>query len=340
MSKKNLAKRLIALVAIVAMFAAMTVTASAADYSSTTMYVDDNTVKVSTYVKGLTTGDEVTYYAKSGVNDVYVNQYTAEGSTLDKDYITDTANLDGLEIKMAKVDSEFSNYAKIEGSDKGSVTFVWGSLSSSYSDNFPVADEIITIGNVSATADSKLISSLTAKVGDNEINVPAFINENGNVSIINPFTFTEADGTVTVTWNGGTYSAPAVGINLTSDFGYTPVQSVVFNKNKIYFKDSYTFTDEDGEDVTGKLFAVLYDVKLPNEYIEVGIEIDEGKGDGWVPLKAYGTLAGDTQKFAIALVDEALEYGFKYRAYCKISETETVYDTAVKIANAKYAEEQ
>jgi len=200
--------------------------------------------------------------------------------------------------------------------------------------------EFITIGNVSATADSKLISSLTAKVGDNEINVPAFINENGNVSIINPFTFTEADGTVTVTWNGGTYSAPAVGINLTSDFGYTPVQSVVFNKNKIYFKDSYTFTDEDGEDVTGKLFAVLYDVKLPNEYIEVGIEIDEGKGDGWVPLKAYGTLAGDTQKFAIALVDEALEYGFKYRAYCKISETETVYDTAVKIANAKYAEEQ
>lgn len=337
MSKKNLAKRLIALVAIMAMFAAMTVTASAAEYSSTTMYVDDDTVKVTTYVTGLTKGDEVTYYAKSGENDVYVNQYTAEGSTLDKDYIADTADIDGLEITMAKVDSEFSNYAKIEGSDKGSVTFVWGSLSLSYSENFPVADEIISLGNVSATADSKLISSLKATVNGNEIDVPAFINENGNVSIINPFTFAEADGTATVTWDGGTYSAPAVGINLTSEFGYTPVQSVVFNENKIYFEDSYTFTDEDGEAVTGKLFAVLYDVKLPENALEVGIEVKEG--ETWVPLKAYGTLAGNTQKFAIALVDEALEYGFEYRAYCKISETETVYDT-VKTANAKYAEEQ
>lgn len=339
MSKKNLARRLIALIAIVAMFAAMTITASAAEYSSTTMYVDNDIVKVSTYVTGLKADDEVTYYAKNSENDVYVNQYTAEGSTLTKDYVTDVANLEGLEIKMAKVDSDFSNYAKIEGSDKGSVTFVWGALSVSYSDNFPAADEIISLGNVSATADSKLISSLKATVNGNEIDVPAFINENGNVSIINPFTFTEADGTATVAWDGGSYSAPAVGINLTSEFGYTPVQSVVFNENKIYSEDSYTFTGEDSEEVTGKLFAVLYDVKLPENALEVGIEIDEGKGEGWVPLKAYGTLAGNTQKFAIALVDEALEYGFKYRAYCKISETETVYDT-VKTANAKYAEAQ
>ncbi len=333
MSKKNLAKRLIALIAIVAMFAAMTITASAANYSSTTMYVNDTTVKVSTAVTGLTDGDEVTYYAKGTNGDVYVNQYTADGVSMTKDYVADTEDIDGLVIKMAKVSEAFDAYEEIKGTNKGSVTFAWGALAASYSDDFPAVDEIIALGKV---ADSIKISSLTATVGGSEVAVPVVIDADNNVSIINPFTFAKVDETITVTWAGGTYSSAVVGIKLESENGYTPVADVQFFENKIYFEDEYSFVDEENETVTGKLFAVLYEVKLPADAKEVGIEIKEG--ETWVPLKAYGTLAGDTQKFAIAIVDAELEYGFEYRAYCKISDTETVYDT-VKTANAKYAEQ-
>jgi len=328
MSKKNLAKRLIALVAIVAMFAAMTITASAASYSSTTMYVNDETVKVTTYVTGLTKGDEVTYYAKGNNGDVYVNQYTAESASMKQSYVANDADVAGLDITMAKVSEAFDGYEKINGD--GSVFvglgFQYGETGVKYAadDALPEMDEIIVLKDVPFVDGTNYISAITATIGENapvELDVVK-VEEGGEVAFINPFGFAyDENGLIDVTGALNLADQTTVVVNLEFTYAYSPeVKDVSIDYIGVQTAAEYTV-----DDVTGKLFAVAYDINsgvAPSEY---GIEIIDGE-----KLPAVGS--SDEGKFAIAVVDAEFA-PFKYRPYVVVDEV--TYYGDIKTANIK-----
>lgn len=309
MSKKNLAKRLIALVAIVAMFAAMTITASAAEYSSTTMYVGNDTVKVTTYVTGLEKGNEVTYYAKTTENDVYVNQYTAEGSTLEKEYVADLDKIDGMEIKMTKVDADFSNPVRIEeAANIGAFTFVLNDAVVYAEKVAPAADDIVETKIPVINDEGKMISTVSATYGETVYDFPVVIIEN-KVAIVNPIDFGEGTDMKYV--------------ELTATYDAIPeIDKVTINYIGVQTAAEYTV-----DDVTGKLFAVAYDIDSAVAPTEFGIEI---LGEETQVLPAIG--ASVDGKFAIAVVDEEFA-PFQYRAYVVVGDN-TVYGD-VKTANIK-----
>lgn len=313
MSKKNLAKRLIALVAIVAMFAAMTITASAAEYSSTTMYVGNDTVKVTTYVTGLTKGDEVTYYAKTTENDVYVNQYTADGSTLEEDYVADLDKIDGMEIKMAKVDADFSNHAKIdEEANIGAFTFVLNDAVVYAEKVAPAVDDIVET-TIPVMNEGKMISTVSATYGETEYDFPVVIIEN-KVAIVNPIDFGEGTDMKYV--------------ELTATYDAIPeIETVTINYIGVQTAAEYTVDEGTDDEVTGTLFAVACDIDSADAPSEFGIEI---LGEETQVLPAIGASADG--KFAIAVVDEEFA-PFQYRAYVVVGDN-TVYGD-VKTANIK-----
>lgn len=308
MSKKNLAKRLIALVAIVAMFAAMTITASAAEFSSTTMYVGNDTVKVKTYVTGLEKGDEVTYYAKTTENDVYVNQYTANGSTLEKEYVADLDKIDGMEIKMTKVDADFSNPATIEeAANIGAFTFVLNDAVVYDAKVAPAVDDIVET-TIPVINEGKMISTVSATYGDVKYDFPVVIIEN-KVAIVNPIDFGEGTDMKYV--------------ELTAAYDAIPeIETVTITYIGVQTADEYKV-----DDVTGTLFAVAYDIDSAVAPTEFGIEI---LGEETQVLPAIGASAEG--KFAIAVVDEDFA-PFKYRSYVVVGDN-TVYGD-VKTANIK-----
>lgn len=243
MSKKNLAKRLIALVAIVAMFAAMTVTASAADepaFESTTVYSGNETVKVTTTVTGLTPGDQVTYYAKNPNSEVYVNQYTATGATLKESYKANLADVSGLEINMAKVDETFDNYAEINGSNVEGFSIVMDNEVVYSNDTAPAIDDIVYTDVLAVNDEGNAISSLKATYNDVKETVKVFVVD-GKVAIVNPFDFSEVTGIIGVDLTDAVYGYEYA----TENFG--------FNYVNVHCEADYT-----EEDVTGNLIAVLY----------------------------------------------------------------------------------
>lgn len=328
MSKKNLAKRLIALVAIVAMFAAMTISASAASYESTTFYVNDETVKVRTCVKDLTAGDEVTYYAKNGTSDVYVNQYTANGKTMTQTYVADLEDIDGLEIKMAKVDKEFDNYAVITGADFGMNSF---KITCSdyvkhfiHEDSKPVVieeDEIVVLDGFKKTADGKKLSKLTAtfKGAEEEASIDlTVVDHMGDVAFISPVAIEYAQGGIYVTNSDAfRYEAAEVEMVLEAEYkGGAAVEEVEFVYIGIQ-QDS----DFREDDVVGKLFAVAYEINATGAgYMDYGIQLINDGEPGQLLPAYYSAVDSSSVKYAIALVDPELT-SFVYRPYCKIGDT-------------------
>lgn len=327
MSKKNLAKRLIALVAIMAMFAAMTVTASAAPaYNSSTVYVDSDTVKVTTYVTGLTKGDEVTYYATNGGSEVYVNQYTSAGTTLTKSYVADLEDVSNLVIKMAKVNKEFDDYSGINGikNDIASVKFSCGEWNMPYYDGdvLPQIDDIIELERFQMTSGGKKLSSLTATIGEKVYNLNVVDQYNGNVYIVSPVAIQfGADGKYFTTDEDNVqYSSAVLDIVLDAKYeGEVTEADVAFNYIGIQTASSYTV-----EGATGKLFAVAYTLTNAGAAAEYGIEVDGKK------LRAYGASinADNSATFAIALVDPNMKT-FTYKPYAVVNDN-TVYGTARK----------
>ncbi len=315
MSKKNLAKRLIALVAIVAMFAAMTVTASAADepaFESTTVYSGNETVTVTTTVTGLTAGDQVTYYAKNSSSEVYVNQYTATGATLSESYKANLEDVSGLEINMAKVDETFDNYAKIDGSNVEGFSIVMDNKVVYSNGTAPAIDDIVYTNVSAVNAEGNAISSLKATYNNVTETVKVFVVD-GKVAIVNPFDFSGVTGIIGVDLTDAVYGYEYA----TENFG--------FNYVNVHCEADYT-----EEDVTGNLIAVLYTATVPADASEIGIEITKENGEALdepKKLEALGVLGSTEPKFAIGMVMEGLTSIEYAPYYIEADNTTVVYGT-------------
>lgn len=323
MSKKNLAKRLIALVAIVAMFAAMTISASAATepaFASTTLYSGNGTVTVSTTVTGLTKGDEVTYYAKNeNSDDVYVNQYTASSATLTESYKADLEDVAGLDIKMAKVDEAFDNYAKINGENAYAFSIVMDGKVVCELDAAPAVDDVVET-SVSAVNEGKAISSIKATYGEDTQEVKVFV-VGGKIAIVNPFDFSTAEGIIGVDLSDAVYGYEY------AEGGYG------FDYVGVYCEAGYTEGD-----VEGNLIAVLYKATLPADAKEVGIEIRGENGEALADveqLEALGVLGSAEPKFAVGMVKDGLN-SIEYAPYY-ISADDEIHYGSLKTANFKVA---
>ena len=316
MSKKNLAKRLIALVAIVTMFAAMTVTASAADepaFVSTTVYSGNETVTVTTTVTGLTAGDQVTYYAKNAnSDDVYVNQYTAASATLTESYKADLEDVAGLDIKMAKVDETFDNYAEINGSNVEGFSIVMDNEVVYSNDTAPAIDDIVYTDVLAVNDEGNAISSLKATYNNVTETVKVFVVD-GKVAIVNPFDFSGVTGIIGVDLTDAVYGYEYA----TENFG--------FNYVNVHCEAGYVH-----DDVTGNLIAVLYTATVPADASEIGIEITKENGvalDEPKKLEALGVLGSTEPKFAIGMVMEGLTSIEYAPYYIEADNTTVVYGT-------------
>jgi len=161
-----MAKKVIALVAAIALVVCFAVSASAVNVATTTTYVGTEDVKVNVTVTGIDEGANVTYYAtKAGAN-VHIDQEkaTAEGATFE--FNTKESNLDSA-VKVGYTGAAAAENAVIEGytvtypagskiipTEAKSISFPWS----------PSADKVFDA--VSVTAGTATVASATYAEGN------------------------------------------------------------------------------------------------------------------------------------------------------------------------------
>ena len=307
---KKFAKRVVAIAAITTMLCAMCISASAAaTYNSTTTYYNGlDKIQVNTSVSGLTANDEVTYLAyevaagaASTAFDpetstiVYVNQYTASGTTATFSYVTDTTNV-GSSIKMAKADSTFANGEKITAGEgeKGTIA--------------------------AATVDFKVkidgIDKETYKVecvkGLQTITIPVAIGAGKTVSALTIGTTTYKAGDVIVTPTGITVDFDVEAVSYDVAITTTAVDdNAIAPPTAVAYSIDYKYSEDiNGETVSGTAYAIIADAtNTPVDGYEIGVvfsdnEITRDNISNLTLLPSVGGARGTDNKYAIAVVDD------------------------------------
>ncbi len=336
MNKKKMLKKFVAFSASAAMLVAATATASAANYSTRTLYVAGSTdkIEVKTTVTGLAANDEVTYLATteaelnvSEPNVVYIDQYTATpdgNGTQTFTYTTDDSSI-GATVKMAKSDASFTNgevIAKADG-DSGTIPAVTEDkiLVTIKGDNYKSTAELLLTDI--ETADTLVLTIDETQLADKRItglsynNTPVedLIIGDGTVSFTNPLKGTEP-GTIEFALTAETVSLSApVYAGGYKDLDYSDVI--------------------DGEPITGKAFSILADASACPTGLEVGIAVSQtsaisaGSVPADVEYLAAAGIGGDG-KYAITLVDPNATDGdvYYYATYVKSAEGTYTYGTS------------
>ncbi len=330
-----MAKKIIALVAAIALVVCFAVSASATvNVLTTTSYVTGtNDIKVNVTVTGIDEGTNVTYYAKNGAADVHIDQAKATATGASFEFNTAATNLEST-VKVGYTGASAAEDAVIEGYE---VTYPTGSKV------IPTAATTVTFPYT--LGEGKVFNTVTVTAGTATVASADYAE--GNVTVI--FTSISSDVTLAVATTDAPIETP------TATAQAIEAAAVVVKANDKYDegikidgvkesldKDAADVEDEEviaganADKVGDRKLTVIGKVSAAEAY---GIVISETEittgvinAAAFAELNSYaGATKNDEGVFAIQLIDTSVE---ATDAFVKAG---TTYYTAVYALDANGA---
>jgi len=324
-----MAKKIIALVAAIALVVCFAASAGAVSVATTTRYTNGTTdIEVNVTVTGVLEGTNVTYYAKNGSSNVYIDQAKADAEGAEFNFVTAAANLN------SGVLVGYTNADDLEGATVKGHTVNYGTGSKI------IPTEELTVSFPYTLTEGKLFSTVNVTAGTATVANAAYAS--GSVTVT--FEAISSDVTLEVatedapqevfTATAETIDAGAVYVEANDDYsaGIKIDGIVVDGKTEV---DEDANADKEGDrklTVIGKVNAAqAYGIIVSETAISSG-NVDEAT---FATFDSYeGAIKNEeTGVFAIQLIDISDEASAE--AFVKKGVN---YYTAVyaKDANGKY----